>query len=49
MSTKNFSEPFEFRPERWLGSSTKETKEGSDILAASQPFSLGARGCIGIK
>ncbi|KAM7188689.1 Cytochrome P450 [Rhypophila sp. PSN 637] len=49
MSTKNFSEPFEFSPERWLKSSTKETKEGLDILGASQPFSLGARGCIGIN
>jgi cytochrome P450 len=37
----NFSEPFVFRPERWL------TSPGNDVLEASQPFSLGARGCLG--
>lgn len=36
----NFKDPLEFKPERWLG-------KGDDILAASQPFSLGARGCAG--
>ncbi|KAH8781076.1 cytochrome P450 [Diaporthe sp. PMI_573] len=38
----NFSEPFRFRPERWL-----KGYNGSDDLEASQPFSLGARGCLG--
>lgn len=32
-----------FAPERWLGG---ERYSGDD-LAASQPFSMGARGCIG--
>ncbi|KAK3682986.1 benzoate 4-monooxygenase cytochrome P450 [Podospora appendiculata] len=36
----NFKDPLEFRPDRWLG------KDG-DILEASQPFSLGPRGCAG--
>ncbi|OTB02487.1 hypothetical protein M426DRAFT_322583 [Hypoxylon sp. CI-4A] len=37
----NFINPFSFKPERWLGMAE------DDILDASQPFSLGARGCIG--
>ncbi|KAF1847369.1 benzoate 4-monooxygenase cytochrome P450 [Cucurbitaria berberidis CBS 394.84] len=37
----NFSEPFTFKPKRWLTESPK------DVLEASQPFSLGARGCLG--
>ncbi|KAI0426922.1 cytochrome P450 [Xylaria sp. FL1042] len=32
-----------FKPERWLDSAANE----SDIFEASQPFLLGARGCIG--
>lgn len=47
LSPKNFREPLKFDPERWLGS--KENKLLGDALAASQPFSLGSRGCIGIK
>ena len=46
LSLKNFREPLKFDPERWLGSKGKNLE---DILAASQPFSLGSRGCIGIK
>jgi cytochrome P450 len=46
LSPKNFSDPLKFDPERWLGSKEKNPE---DILAASQPFSLGSRGCIGIK
>ena len=42
-SEKNFRRPFEFIPERWIGS------ECSDEKSASQPFSLGARGCLGRK
>jgi len=30
-----------FRPERWIGKNEK------DLLEAAQPFSLGARGCLG--
>nr|WGZ60643.1 cytochrome P450 [Fusarium verticillioides]WRP99003.1 cytochrome P450 enzyme [Fusarium sp. HZ-2024a] len=36
----NFREPLTFKPERWLGND-------GDILDASQPFSLGPRGCAG--
>ncbi|KAI6084939.1 benzoate 4-monooxygenase cytochrome P450 [Hypoxylon rubiginosum] len=41
LSETNFQDPELFRPERWL--------EGNkyDNLDASQPFSLGARGCLG--
>ncbi|KAK1975067.1 cytochrome P450 monooxygenase [Colletotrichum cereale] len=39
----NFVDPEEFRPERWLG----DPKYVGDKLHASQPFSLGPRGCIG--
>ncbi|KAI8627402.1 cytochrome P450 [Xylariaceae sp. FL1651] len=40
---RNFTDPLAFKPERWLDSAANK----SDILEASQPFSLGARGCIG--
>ncbi|KAH8664712.1 benzoate 4-monooxygenase cytochrome P450 [Xylariales sp. PMI_506] len=40
-SADNFADPLEFRPERWIEPSEQ------DVLAASQPFSLGPRGCIG--
>ncbi|KAH7122444.1 cytochrome P450 [Dendryphion nanum] len=44
LSPKNFPDPYTFKPERW----DKEGKEkGMDILNASNPFSLGARGCLG--
>ena len=43
LSTRNFEAPFDFRPERWF----EENKE--DNLDAAQPFSLGARGCLGRK
>ncbi|KAJ4289879.1 hypothetical protein N0V90_011212 [Kalmusia sp. IMI 367209] len=35
-----FHDPDTFKPERWLS-------ESSDIKEASQPFSLGPRGCLG--
>ncbi|KAI1176091.1 putative cytochrome P450 [Nemania sp. FL0916] len=38
---KNFHDPFTFKPERWIDPECKDIKE------ASQPFSLGPRGCIG--
>ncbi|KAK2017789.1 cytochrome P450 [Colletotrichum eremochloae] len=37
----NFSDPMSFKPERWLDPDSKDVKE------ASQPFSLGPRGCLG--
>ena len=37
----NFKDALSFKPERWF------QKEGGDKLDASQPFSLGARGCLG--
>ncbi|KAL8826317.1 MAG: hypothetical protein Q9191_003868 [Dirinaria sp. TL-2023a] len=43
LSPQNFGSPLEFRPERWLKGETK------DDLEASQPFSLGARSCLGRK
>ncbi|KAL2756079.1 hypothetical protein ACRALDRAFT_1063952 [Sodiomyces alcalophilus JCM 7366] len=41
-SPRNFSRPDEFIPERWL-----DPAFSSDKKDASQPFSLGPRGCIG--
>ena len=37
----NFEDPMMFKPERWL------EKGSMNNLAASQPFSLGPRGCLG--
>ncbi|KAI9787991.1 MAG: hypothetical protein M1816_007295 [Peltula sp. TS41687] len=37
----NFNDPLSFRPERWMDENHR------DALGASQPFSLGPRGCIG--
>ncbi|KAK3343539.1 benzoate 4-monooxygenase cytochrome P450 [Lasiosphaeria hispida] len=37
----NFEDPEAFKPERWLGENQR------DIRDASQPFSLGPRGCLG--
>ncbi|KAL1890217.1 hypothetical protein Sste5346_008371 [Sporothrix stenoceras] len=41
-SERNFKDPYKFLPERWLN---KETS--TDKFGASNPFSLGPRGCIG--
>ncbi|KAL8724114.1 MAG: hypothetical protein Q9166_008126 [cf. Caloplaca sp. 2 TL-2023] len=41
LSESNFHEPFAFKPERWIGENYR------DKLDASQPFSMGARGCLG--
>ncbi|KAI0883029.1 putative cytochrome P450 [Annulohypoxylon maeteangense] len=38
----NFADPLLFNPDRWL-----DDYRGQDDLEASQPFSLGARGCLG--
>ncbi|KAK2616579.1 hypothetical protein QQS21_000402 [Conoideocrella luteorostrata] len=40
-SEEYFSEPYAFKPERWLDPRSKDVKE------ASQPFSMGPRGCLG--
>jgi len=42
-STKNFSNPAEFHPERWLD----DPAFSKDRKAAFQPFSLGPHNCIG--
>ncbi|KAK5712560.1 hypothetical protein LTR17_017941 [Elasticomyces elasticus] len=41
-SDRNFEAPYEFRPERWMN-----RENSTDKLHASNPFSLGPRGCIG--
>ncbi|KAL9123064.1 MAG: hypothetical protein Q9187_000391 [Circinaria calcarea] len=41
LSSKHFEAPLSFRPERWLGVNK------TDQLEATQPFSLGPRGCLG--
>ncbi|KAK3324443.1 putative cytochrome P450 [Cercophora scortea] len=38
---KYYPSPYEFQPERWMDPDSKSVKE------ASQPFSLGPRGCLG--
>lgn len=40
---RNFPEATKFKPERWLDADAVDVKE------ASQPFSLGSRGCLGRK
>lgn len=40
---KYFHDPMTFKPERWIDPDCTDVKE------ASQPFSLGARGCLGRK
>ena len=42
-SEYNFHQAFEFIPERWIDS------DHGDKKGASQPFSLGSRGCLGRK
>lgn len=43
-SERNFHDPYIFKPERWL-----DKENAVDKLGASNPFSLGPRGCIGKK
>ncbi|KAH6951099.1 cytochrome P450 [Ilyonectria sp. MPI-CAGE-AT-0026] len=40
---RNFPDPDEFHPERWIGENTRSNKE------ASHPFSIGPRACLGIN
>lgn len=42
-SETNFRKPYDYIPERWLDAEWHDNKE------ASQPFSLGSRGCLGRK
>jgi cytochrome P450 len=44
-SPDNFTRPFEFHPERFLG----DPRFASDKLDALQPFSIGPQDCIGRK
>tara|TARA_R110002003_G_scaffold109_5_gene9173 strand:+ start:50158 stop:51480 length:1323 start_codon:yes stop_codon:yes gene_type:complete len=46
-STRNFRDPYVFRPERWLNRNGASTNSDRDKLGASNAFSLGPRGCIG--
>jgi cytochrome P450 len=41
--SKYFKDLMDFNPERWLDPKSQDVKE------ASQPFSLGPRGCLGRK
>lgn len=43
LSHHNFSSPFTFAPSRWL----RDPQYADDKLDAVQPFSMGARNCIG--
>lgn len=45
MSRRNFSSPWTFAPSRWLN----DPQYAGDKLDALQPFSTGARNCIGKK
>jgi len=42
---KYFFEPFEFRPERFLG----DERYANDVRDVLQPFHIGPRNCIGRK
>jgi cytochrome P450 len=46
-SERNFHRANEFIPERWL--ERKDSEFANDDRAASQPFSVGSRNCIGMK
>ena len=49
-SASNFAQPNDFIPERWLAASTASSSPfAKDKKDAQQPFSLGARSCIGFK
>jgi len=45
-SDKFFAEPFEFRPERFLGG---DPTFADDVWDVFQPFHVGPRDCIGRK
>lgn len=45
MSTRNFHSPWSFRPARWLDQ--RDQAFAADDLAASKPFLIGSRACVG--
>jgi cytochrome P450 len=47
-SERNFTDPDDFVPERWL-ENERPAKYDSDIREAVQPFSFGPRNCLGKK
>lgn len=46
-ASQHFHKPNEFCPERWLQQQRSDSEFAGDCLDASQPFSVGARSCIG--
>jgi len=46
-SPRNFTDPDEFHPERWLSPTTRQYE--ADQKDVMQPFSYGPRSCIGKK
>jgi cytochrome P450 len=48
-SSRNFTEPEKFIPERWLEDEYQGQRFDKSRHAALQPFSVGPRNCIGKK
>lgn len=48
-STRNFTKPNEFLPDRWLDEDSSGQQFDKRRHGAFQPFSVGARNCIGKK
>ncbi|KAF2711840.1 cytochrome P450 [Pleomassaria siparia CBS 279.74] len=46
-SPTHFSDPWSFKPERWMESDVVTPEDISHARTAFNPFSLGTRGCIG--
>lgn len=47
-SSRNFTDPLKFIPERWLDGPDSK-RFAKDRVQAFQPFSVGPRNCIGKK
>ena len=45
MDSNIYNDPYEFKPERWLG----PPKEQADLARYFVPFGRGARMCVGMK
>ncbi|KAF9879140.1 hypothetical protein CkaCkLH20_03373 [Colletotrichum karsti] len=43
---RNFTKPFEFHPERWMGN---DPRFANDQLEALKPFHIGPRNCLGMN